>query len=190
MRRPARPGVTRRALALAKPVSLLVLDVDGVLTDNGVWRDGAGHASPGHGAGFKRFDVRDGMGLKLLMRAGIEVAAISGLGNVQAEQRLRELGIREFHGGHLKKLPVMEKVLSERGLDFSQAAYMGDDWLDAPAMTRVGLPMAPADAQPEILRIAAWVSRFPGGHGAVREAVRFLLMAQGKLDSIRRDLLS
>jgi 3-deoxy-D-manno-octulosonate 8-phosphate phosphatase (KDO 8-P phosphatase) len=167
-------------LALARPVKLLILDVDGVLTDNAVWHDGAGHA-----AGFKRFGVQDGMGLKLLMRAGIGVAAVSGVGNVQAEHRLRELGIRDFYGGHLQKLPVVEKILAEKGLTFGEIAYMGDDWLDAPIIKRAGLSMAPADAQPEILRLASWVSRFPGGFGAVRDAVRFILLAQGKLDALK-----
>ena len=178
MRRPARfrarPG-KRRALALAKPVRLLVLDVDGVLTDNAVSHDGPG-------SGLKRFGIQDGMGLKLCQQAGIEVAVISGLGNIQAEQRTRELGIREFHGGHLRKLPVLEKILAAKKLDFSQAAYMGDDWLDAQIMSRVGLALAPMDAQPEVLRLADWVSTRPGGCGAVREAIRFILMAQGKLD--------
>ena len=177
MRRLPRPGVTRRALALAKSVKLLVLDVDGVLTDNTVLHDSDGH-------GLKRFGIQDGMGLKLCQLAGIEVAVISGLDNAQARQRLQELGIREFHGGHLKKLPVMEKLLCEKNLSFCQVAYMGDDWLDGPVMSRVGLPMAPVDAQPEILRVAAWVSRCPGGNGAVRDAVRFLLMGQGKLGSL------
>jgi 3-deoxy-D-manno-octulosonate 8-phosphate phosphatase (KDO 8-P phosphatase) len=177
MRRLARPGVSRRALALAKPIKLLVLDVDGVLTDNAVLHDGDGH-------GLKRFGIQDGMGLKLCQLAGIEVAIISGLDNIQARQRMQELGVREFHGGHLKKLPVLEQLLVEKNLSFCQVAYMGDDWLDAPVMSRVGLSMAPADAQPEILRIAAWVSRCPGGGGAVRDAVRFLLMGQGALNSL------
>jgi len=182
MRRLARPGVSRRALALAKPIKLLVLDVDGVLTDNSVLHDGDGH-------GLKRFGIQDGMGLKLCQLAGIEVAVISGLENIQARQRLRELGIREFHGGHLKKLPVMEQLLVEKDLSFRQVAYMGDDWLDAPVMSRVGLPMAPVDAQPEILRLAAWVSHCPGGGGAVREAVRFIMMGQGTLSKLWRHWL-
>ncbi len=170
----------RRALALARPVRLLVLDVDGVLTDNAVSHDGPG-------PGLKRFGIQDGMGVKLCQHAGIEVAVISGLGNIQAEQRSRELGIREFHGGHLRKLPVLEKIMAAKCLEFSQVAYMGDDWLDAQIMARVGLPLAPVDAQPEILRIAAWISKRPGGCGAVREAIRFILLAQGKLDRMWRE---
>lgn len=183
MRRPVRPGVNRRALASARGVRLLVLDVDGVLTDNAVLHDGGG-------VGLKRFGIQDGMGLKLCQHAGIDVAVISGLGNVQAQHRLRELGIREFHGGHLRKLPVLEELLAAKNLELSEVAYMGDDWLDAQVMSRVGLPMAPADAQPEILRLAAWVSGRPGGSGAVRDAVRFLLMAKGKLDALWRRWLS
>ena len=181
MRRSVRPGANRRALALARAVRLMVLDVDGVLTDNGVWHGGAGN-SPG----FKRFGIQDGLGIKFLMQAGIEVAVVSGLGNAHAEKRLKELGVREFHGGHLRKLPVVEKIMAGRGLSFGQIAYMGDDWLDASVMARAGLPMAPGDAQPEILRLAAWISRHRGGSGAVREAVRFLLMARGALNSLWR----
>ncbi|GFK95137.1 3-deoxy-D-manno-octulosonate 8-phosphate phosphatase KdsC [Fundidesulfovibrio magnetotacticus] len=180
-KRPARPGLSRRALALARDVRLLVLDVDGVLTDNRLWLDEQGQS-------LKCFSIPDGMGLKLLERAGIEVAALSGLPNHQAEERLRQLGVTAFHGGHLRKLPVLERILSERGLDFPHLAYMGDDWLDAAPMRRAGLPMAPADAQPEILRLAAWVSRLPGGHGAVRDAVRLLLTAQGKREALWRDI--
>lgn len=170
----ARAGVmTRRALAQARGVKLLVLDVDGVLTDNTVGIDGQGRQS-------KRFNIPDGLGLKLAQQAGLEVAVISGLDNTQAKERLRHLGVTAFHGGHLRKLPVLEDILESRGLAFAQAAYMGDDWLDASPMSRVGLAMAPCDAQPEVLRLAAWIAKAPGGGGAVREAVRFLLQAQGK----------
>ena len=174
MKRRVPPGrVTRRALGLARDVRLLVLDVDGVLTDNAVARDGQDGEA-------KRFSIPDGLGLKLAQLAGLEVAVISGLGNIQAEERLRHLGVAEFHGGHLRKVPVLEKILADRQLSFAQAAYMGDDWLDAPVLSRVGFPMAPCDAQPEILRLAAWIAKAPGGYGAVREAVRFILQAQGK----------
>jgi 3-deoxy-D-manno-octulosonate 8-phosphate phosphatase (KDO 8-P phosphatase) len=167
-------GLTAKVLSLAKPVRLFVLDVDGVLTDNGMYLDGQYGCS-------KRFDIQDNLGLLLIQRAGIEVALLSGLANDQARQLAKDLGITEFHGGHHQKMPVLEGMLACRGLTLAQTAYMGDDWLDAPVMARVGLPMAPGDAQPEIRRLAAWVSTRPGGRGAVRQAVRFLLMAQGKL---------
>jgi len=177
MRHGLKPGITARALRRAKPVKLLVLDVDGVLTDNTVYIGG-------HGQDYKRFGIQDGMGIKLAQSAGLDVAIISGLGNAQAEGRLRQLGVREFHGGHMKKLPVLESILAEKGLSLAQAAYMGDDWFDGPILSKVGLPMTVPGAQPEILRLAAWVSRQPGGQGAVREAIRFLLLAQGKLGNL------
>jgi len=173
MRRRARPGLTSRALRLAREVKLLVLDVDGVLTDNQAYYDEDGRV-------LKRFSVLDGLGIKLCQQAGVEVAAISGLGNPQAQRRLKELGVAEFNGGHRRKLPVLEEILRVRGLELHQVAYMGDDLLDVPVMAKVGLPMAPADAQPEVLRLAAWVARRPGGGGAVREAVRLLLAARGE----------
>lgn len=177
MRPGLKPGITARALRRARPVRLLVLDVDGVLTDNTLYVGGQGRD-------YKRFGIQDGMGIKLAQSVGIEVAVISGLGNAQAEGRLRQLGVREFHGGHLKKLPVLEAILAERGVSLAQTAYMGDDWLDGPILAKVGLPMTVPGAQPEILRLAAWVSRQPGGRGAVREAIRFLLLAQGKLGDL------
>ena len=172
-----KPGITARALRLARPVRLLVLDVDGVLTNNTVYVGGPGQD-------IKRFGIQDGMGIKLAQSVGIDVAVISGLGNSQAEARLRQLGVREFHGGHLKKLPVLESLLAGKGLSLAQTAYMGDDWLDGPILAKVGLPMTVPGAQPEIVRLAAWMSRQPGGNGAVREAIRFLLLAQGKLEGV------
>jgi 3-deoxy-D-manno-octulosonate 8-phosphate phosphatase (KDO 8-P phosphatase) len=163
----------------ARRVGLLVLDVDGVLTDGGLWYDAAG-------AIRKRFHVHDGLGIKLAQQAGLAVAMVSGLDQGAAAARARELGVAEYHGGHVRKLPIVEGILSRAGLALDQTAFLGDDWVDAPVMARVGLPMAVADAQPEILDMALWVSRRPGGQGAVREAIRFLLAAQGKLDGLWR----
>ncbi|MEF3696524.1 KdsC family phosphatase [Desulfolutivibrio sp.] len=166
-------------MSRARRIALLVLDVDGVMTDGGLVYDAAG-------AIRKRFHVHDGLGIKLAQEAGIEVAMVSGLDQGAAAARARELGIAEYHGGHLRKLPILEDILARRGLAFEQAAFLGDDWVDAPVMARVGLPMAVADAQPEILGMALWISRRPGGQGAVREAIRFLLSAQGKLQGLWR----
>jgi 3-deoxy-D-manno-octulosonate 8-phosphate phosphatase (KDO 8-P phosphatase) len=99
---------------------------------------------------------------------------------------VRELGITEYHHGKVKKLPLLEKVRDSLGLSFEQMAFLGDDWVDAEAMQAVGLPMAVCNAQPEIIDIAVWVTRVPGGQGAVREAVRFLLQAQGELGELWR----
>ncbi len=157
-------------------VRLLVLDVDGVLTDGGLYYDAEGNVS-------KRFNVQDGLGIKVAQAAGLEIAVITGLESKAVEKRVRELGVEEYHAGHLAKAPLLEGMRRARGLEWSQLAYLGDDWVDAGPLGLVGLPMAVANAQPEILDLAAWVSVRPGGHGAVREAVRFILDARGDLEA-------
>jgi len=169
----------KTASRLAEDIRALVLDVDGVLTDGGLYYDV-------NGAVTKRFNVQDGLGVKLAQAAGLEVAVITGLSHAAVEARVRELGISHYHHGKVKKLPLLTKVRDRLGLTFDQMAFLGDDWVDAEAMGAVGLPMAVANAQPEILGMAAWVSEASGGQGAVREAVRFILSAQGKLDDLWR----
>lgn len=161
----------------AARVKLLVLDVDGVLTDGGLYYGPDGQA-------MKRFNVQDGLGIKLAQAAGLVVAVISGLDSPAVAARVKDLGIEDYHGGHLAKIPLLEGICARHGLSLDEAAFLGDDWVDAGALSRVGLPMAVANAQPEILQRAAWVSTRPGGQGAVREAIRFLLEAQGKLDGL------
>lgn len=170
----------KEASELARNIRALVLDVDGVFTDGGLYYDADGCVT-------KRFNVQDGLGVKLAQAAGIEVAVITGLSHKAVEVRVRELGITEYHHGHIDKLPLLKEVRDSLDVEFSQMAYLGDDWVDAEVMRNVGLPMAVANAQPEILEIAAWVSTVPGGSGAVREAVRFILEARGKLDSMWRE---
>jgi 3-deoxy-D-manno-octulosonate 8-phosphate phosphatase (KDO 8-P phosphatase) len=160
----------------AENVALLVLDVDGVLTDGGIYVDAQGGIA-------KRFHVHDGLGIKLAQAAGLEIAVISGLDSPAVAARVKELGIGEYHPGHHRKVPVLQGILERRGLTLEQTAYLGDDWVDAGPMRLVGLPMAVADAQPEILELALWTSRLAGGQGAVREAIRFLLAAKKQLDS-------
>jgi 3-deoxy-D-manno-octulosonate 8-phosphate phosphatase (KDO 8-P phosphatase) len=159
---------------------MLLLDVDGVLTDGGLYYDSEGNIS-------KRFNVQDGLGIKLAQAAGLEVGVITGLDSPAVERRVRELGIEEYFAGHLKKMAILEDIQERKGLTLEQIAYVGDDWVDAAPMRAVGLAMAVTNAQPEILELAHWVSRHKGGHGAVREAVRFILLAQGRLDAIWRE---
>jgi 3-deoxy-D-manno-octulosonate 8-phosphate phosphatase (KDO 8-P phosphatase) len=161
-------------VARAQAVSLLVLDVDGVLTDGGMYVDARGEVT-------KRFNVHDGLGIKVAQAAGIEVAVITGLDHPAVAARIRELGIGEYHPGASKKSETLLDIIERRGLAPDRVAYLGDDWVDAGPMQLVGLPMAVADAQPEILALARWVSGRAGGHGAVREAIRFLLAASGRL---------
>lgn len=158
----------------AKDIGLLVLDVDGVLTDSGLYVDSRGEIS-------KRFHAQDGLGIKAAQIAGIVVAVISGLDSPAVAARIKELGINEYHPGHYRKVPILKAIWEKTGIAPDRTAYIGDDWVDAGPMGLVGLPMAVADAQPEILDLALWVSARRGGHGAVREAIRFLLDASGRL---------
>lgn len=164
------------ARSRAERIAILVLDVDGVMTDGGIYVDA-------HGGVTKRFHVHDGLGIKAAQAAGLEIAVISGLDSPAVAARIRELGIDEYHPGHYRKVPSLQGILERRGLSPEQAAYLGDDWVDAGPMKLVGLPMAVADAQPEIADLALWMTSTRGGHGAVREAIRFLLQAQQRLEA-------
>ncbi|HAS89658.1 MAG TPA: phenylphosphate carboxylase subunit delta [Desulfovibrio sp.] len=168
------------AKELAAKIKLLILDVDGVLTDGGLYYDKDGNVT-------KRFNVQDGLGIKFAQQAGLDLAVITGLNHGAVEKRVAELGITEYYPGQKKKLPFYEKLLKEKGLKDEEVAYVGDDWIDAPVMVRVGLPMAVKNAQPEIFGISKWISSREGGNGAVREAISFILDAQGKLNDIWKE---
>ncbi|WP_029894828.1 KdsC family phosphatase [Desulfohalovibrio reitneri] len=163
-----------RADEAATNIRILVLDVDGVLTDGGL------HYGP-EGDISKRFHVQDGLGIKVAQRAGLEIAVMTGLEHGGVTARVAELGITEYVCGHVKKLPHLHEMAERRGITLTEVAYLGDDWVDAGPMRSVGLPMAVADARPEILELAAWVSSRKGGHGAVREAIDYILRSQGLL---------
>jgi len=167
----------------AKNVAMLICDIDGTLTDGGLFY-GESEVTG------KLFNSQDGLGIKLAQQAGLEIGVISGRTKDGGERRVRELGVREYHCGHVRKLPVIERIVAQRNWDMSRIAFIGDDWVDADAMLAAGLPMAVADAQPEILDIAAWTSVRRGGHGAVREAIRFILTVQGKYEKLWSDWIS
>jgi 3-deoxy-D-manno-octulosonate 8-phosphate phosphatase (KDO 8-P phosphatase) len=160
------------ARARAARVQLLVLDVDGVLTDGGLWYSAAGEE-------LKRFDVRDGLGLVVAQRAGLGVAVISGRKSAAAARRLAELGVAEVHLGVEDKGAALAALLDRLGVPAAAAAAMGDDLNDLPLFALVGLALAPRDAVAEVRRKAHWVARRRGGQGAVREAVEWLLRARG-----------
>jgi YrbI family 3-deoxy-D-manno-octulosonate 8-phosphate phosphatase len=160
-------------------VRLLILDVDGVMTDGGISLSSRDET--------KRFHVRDGSGIKYLRRSGVDVAIITGRDSKAVARRAQELGVVEIHQRALKKWPVVESILSRRRLTPEQAAYVGDDLVDLPVMLRVGVSFAVADAHEEVRRRADAVTRNPGGHGAVREVAEAILRAQGKWDEIVAD---
>ncbi|WP_027179647.1 KdsC family phosphatase [Maridesulfovibrio bastinii] len=169
-----------RAEDIARNIKLIILDVDGVLTDGGIYYDHEGHIS-------KRFNVQDGLGIKLAQSTGLEISVITGLDNEAVRTRITELGITDYYPGNPRKVPFFEKLLVMKNLSPEQVAYVGDDWVDAAVMKRVGLPMAVSNAQPEIKGLARWISSRKGGNGAVREALSFIMQCQGTLEKVWKE---
>ncbi|HUL69862.1 MAG TPA: HAD hydrolase family protein [Gemmatimonadales bacterium] len=163
----------------ALKIRLLALDVDGVLTDNGVYLGLVNGVS----VEFKKFDIQDGLGLAVLKAMGIEVALVSGRLSEATSLRAAELRIAEvIQEPSARKLPAFADLLRRRGLGWEEVAYVGDDLADLPLLTRVGLPLAVANAVEEVKRAAVYVTRASGGSGAVREVVETLLKARGSWD--------
>ncbi|HEX9884897.1 MAG TPA: HAD-IIIA family hydrolase [Longimicrobiales bacterium] len=163
---------------LARSIRLVVFDVDGVLTDTAIY---VGRLPDGDSVELKRFDIQDGLALKMLQWAGMEVAWISGRVSDATSIRAEELGVVECHqDAGARKLPILEDLLARKGLAWSEVAMLADDLPDLPVFLRVGLPAAVANAQPEIVDAAVWQSRARGGHGAVREFCRALMVARGE----------
>jgi 3-deoxy-D-manno-octulosonate 8-phosphate phosphatase (KDO 8-P phosphatase) len=158
--------------ARAARIRLLVLDVDGVLTDGRLHYGAAGEE-------VKIFDVRDGLAMVAGQKAGLAFAVISGRASRAVSRRMAELGVREVHQGVADKAAVLAAVRARLGVAPAQVAAMGDDLTDLPLMAGAGLALAPKDAVGEVRRAAHWVARRPGGRGAVREAVEMLLKARG-----------
>ncbi len=158
---------------IVKNIKMLVLDVDGVMTDGGLYYDEEGRI-------FRRFDVQDGAGIKLAQEAGLKIAVVSGLDSNSTLKRLNDLKIKDYFLGCKDKVKAVKDLCKKYGFELKEVAFLGDDWVDAHIMRVVGLPMAVKNAQPEIKKLALWVSNFSGGHGAVREAIMFILNIQGK----------
>jgi 3-deoxy-D-manno-octulosonate 8-phosphate phosphatase (KDO 8-P phosphatase) len=157
----------------AKRVRLLLLDVDGVMTDGRLGFDGAGRE-------FKFFHARDGIGIKLLQGAGLRVGILSGRKARVVELRAKELGIDLLLQKVQDKAKGLERALRKEGLRPDQVCYLGDDLVDLPVLFRVGLAVAVADASPEVKAAAHIVTRKSGGRGAVRETCESILKAQGR----------
>ena len=161
---------------LAK-IKLLLLDVDGVLTDGRIIYDNNGVES-------KAFHVRDGHGLKLVQRAGIEVGIITGRSSRVVEQRAAELGISLLYQGAKNKLEPYRQILADRDLCDEQVAYVGDDVVDLPILRRVGFACTVADGVSDIKPYVDYVASLPGGAGAVREICDLLLRRSGRWDEV------
>lgn len=155
-----------------KHIELLLLDVDGVMTDGRIIWDA-------NGTEIKFFNVKDGHGIKLVQRAGIQVGIITGRVSPVVNLRAKELGIEILYQGSLRKQESYEEIKRHTGLADHQIAYMGDDVIDVPVMRRVGFSAAPADALPEVLKVADYIAHARGGWGAVRELCDLLLKGRG-----------
>ncbi len=162
------PEVAERA----KKVELLLLDVDGVLTDGGIIFNSQGEE-------IKVFSVLDGMGIKLLQKAGVEVGILSSRYSKPVEIRAKELGIELVIQGNLDKLSVVEKILRDKGVPLERVGFVGDDWVDLPVLRRVGFAVAVANARAEVKEHVHYVTTLEGGKGAVREVAEIILKAKG-----------
>lgn len=160
-------------LLRAQGVKVAFFDVDGVLTDGGLLFSESGET-------LKRFNTLDGHGLKLLQKAGITPVIITGRDSRALRVRLQALGIEHAHFGTEDKRPAAEQSLQTLGLDWSQAAAMGDDWPDLPVMRRSAFACAPANAHAEVLAVSHYVTAARGGDGAVREFCDLLMVSAGR----------
>jgi 3-deoxy-D-manno-octulosonate 8-phosphate phosphatase (KDO 8-P phosphatase) len=156
----------------AKKIKMLILDVDGVLTDGSIILDNQGNE-------YKSFHVRDGHGIKMLIRAGIQVAIITGRYSKVVERRAHELGIKEIFQRCFNKKEAYNKLVDKYSLSSSEVAYIGDDIVDAPIMSMAGFPVAVADASAETKKYSLLVTKNRGGRGAVREVTDLILKSKG-----------
>lgn len=165
------------AYKAAQKVKLVLLDVDGVLTDGRLYYGNAGEE-------LKAFDIQDGLGIKLLQNAGIKVGIITGRSSVLVERRAKELGIDHLIQGREDKLTALNELLEKITFDFEEIAFVGDDLPDLAIIRRVGLGITPANGNHLIASQALWQTKKSGGNGAVREVAELILSAQSKLESV------
>jgi len=159
----------------AAKIKLLIFDVDGVLTDGKIYLTDSNNE-------YKAFYTRDGVGIKLLLKSGVEVGIITGRNSPMVSQRMQQLGVKHILQGQNDKLKAFEDLVNQLELDYEETAFMGDDVLDLPAMRRSGLSIAVADAAPIVLKNSDWITTAKGGRGAAREASGYCggLLQRGK----------
>jgi 3-deoxy-D-manno-octulosonate 8-phosphate phosphatase (KDO 8-P phosphatase) len=167
----------------AKKIKLLILDVDGVLTDGGLYFNDKGEE-------MKRFHSLDGHGLKMLQSGGIEVAIITARQSKLLKHRMKNLEITRVFQGQKDKIKALEVLKKELNLDNEQIAYVGDDVIDLPVMTKVGLSIAVANAHDEVVQYAHFQTKKIGGNGAVREVCDYLLQSQKRYKKLMEEYIS
>jgi len=172
------PKISKQLAARLKRIKLFLCDVDGVMTDGAVFIGGPRE--------IKRFNIRDGLGLIFLRRAGFEVGWVSARPSPVTEARAAELGIDFLvqQGDRIGKTGAVEKLLRRTKQNWSSVCFVGDDVVDLGPLRHAGLAVAVADARPEVKAAAHYVTRAPGGHGAIREMAEMILQSQGKWDAI------
>jgi 3-deoxy-D-manno-octulosonate 8-phosphate phosphatase (KDO 8-P phosphatase) len=158
----------------AARIRLLIFDVDGVLTDGSLFVGDDGQE-------YKAFNSRDGHGIKMLLKYGVEIAIITGRTSKVVEHRMANLGINHIYQGKLDKLPAYEELRAKLGISPEETAYVGDDVVDLPVMRQVGLAIAVQDAHPLVLRHSHWQTPSAGGRGAARDVCEMLMEAKGVL---------
>ena len=161
----------------ATRIRLMAFDIDGVMTDGGLYYTDEGHE-------LKRFNVQDGFALKLAQRAGIELAIITGRSSGVVAARADDLGIKHVFQGVSDKRATLDQLLGQLNIHWPEAAFMGDDLIDLPAMQRCGLAITPANGHALVRERAHAITDARGGDGAVREAIEFVLKAQGRFDAL------
>ena len=166
-----------KVVELAKQLKLLILDVDGVLTDGKLYFDNDGNE-------YKSFHARDGHGIKLLQQTGVRVAVISGRRSNSVALRMRSLGVEHVYQGHEHKISAFYEILEKMTIETEKTAYIGDDLLDLPLLKRVGLGIAVQDANFIVKQHAHWCTELAGGCGAVREVCDLIMQAQGTFDNV------
>jgi 3-deoxy-D-manno-octulosonate 8-phosphate phosphatase (KDO 8-P phosphatase) len=162
---------------LAANLRILLLDVDGVLTDGGIILIGGDLEA-------KRFDVQDGMGIGMLRAAGVMIGIVTSRTSQVVQRRAEELNIEELFQGVRHKPDVLDSILEKYGIEPSQAGFVGDDLQDIPLMRQIGLPIAVRNARPEVKENCVYVTQNPGGHGAVREIAEWLLELRGDKERV------
>ena len=171
------PIPSKDILSAAKHIKLLLLDVDGVLTDGKLYYGNSGEE-------LKAFNIQDGLGIKLLQQAGIQVGIITGRVSALLQRRADELGISPVIQGREDKLTALRELLQVMNLGLNEIAFMGDDLPDLSVINTVGLGITVANASSTLTTEAAWQTRRSGGDGAVREAAEMILRAQNKFDAL------
>ena len=160
----------------AATIRLVIFDVDGVLTDGSLFIGDGGEE-------YKAFNSRDGHGMKMLQKSGVDIGIITGRTSDVVRHRMDSLGIQHVYQGQLDKLPAFEELIAKLGLSAEQVAYVGDDVVDLPILIRAGLAIAVQDAHPMVKQHCHWTTPNPGGRHAARDVCEFIMQAQGSLES-------